>query len=96
MRAKKKRSCGSFPPRTGEAPGDATYAHVGAVVVVCPEPLRGLILGLLDVFNDVLVQPFVPDGAVAAFDVGVLLRLSGLNVLDGNPLFLCPFRQLVL
>ena len=55
-----------------------------------------MILSLLDAFNDVLVQPFVPDGAVAAFDVGVLLRLSGLDVLDGNPLFLCPFRQLVL
>jgi hypothetical protein len=27
-------------------------------------------------------------------DIGVLLGLSGLNMLDGNPKFLCPFRQL--
>ena len=40
---------------------DAADAHVRAVVVICPEPLCGLILGLLDAFDDVLVQPFVPD-----------------------------------
>jgi len=38
----------------------------GAVVVVSPEPLCGVILGLFDSFDDVLVQPFMPDGSVVA------------------------------
>ena len=36
----------------------------------------------------------MPDGAVVALDVGILLRLAGLDVLDGNPLFISPFQQL--
>jgi hypothetical protein len=56
--------------------------------------LRGEVLGLLYVFNDVLVQPCLPDCAVLALNVGVLLRLSGLDVLDGNTLFVSPFLQL--
>ena len=36
----------------------------------------------------------MPDCAVVALNVGVLLRLSGLDVLDGNALFLSPFQQL--
>ncbi len=86
---------------------DAADAHIRAVVVVSPEPLRGEVLGLplagrrllatavrLDVFDDVLVRPFMPDGAVVTFDVGVLLGLSWLDALDGNTLFLSPFQQL--
>ncbi len=53
-----------------------------------------MILSLLDAFDDVLVQPFVPDGTVVALDIGVLLGLAGLNVLDGNPMFLSLFHQL--
>ena len=48
----------------------------------------------LDPFDNVLVEPFVPNGAVVALDTGVLLGLSGLDMLDGNPMFLGPFRQL--
>ena len=36
----------------------------------------------------------MPDCAVVALDIGVLLGLSGFNVQDGNPLFPCPFHQL--
>ena len=46
--------------------------------------MRGVILCLLDGFDDVLVEPFVPDGAVVALDVSVLLGLAGLDVLDGD------------
>lgn len=53
-----------------------------------------MILCLLDAFDDVLVEPFVPDRAVVALDAGVLLRLSWLDVLDSNTLFLGPFLQL--
>ena len=35
----------------------------------------------------------MPDCAVIALNVGVLLRLSGLDVLDGNTLFLSPFPK---
>ena len=37
-----------------------------------------------------MVQPFAPDRAVVALDVGVLLRLIGLDVDPGNPAFLGP------
>lgn len=73
---------------------DAADAHVRAVVVVSPEPLRSEVLGLLDGFNDVLVEPFVPNGAVVSLDVGVLLRLAGMDVLDRDALFLSPDQQL--
>jgi hypothetical protein len=36
VRAIKKRSSGSFPPRTGEAPGNAADAHILAIIVVSP------------------------------------------------------------
>ena len=56
--------------------------------------MRGEVLRLLDGFNDALVQPFTPHSAVVALDVGVLLRLARLDVLDGNPMFLGLFHQL--
>ncbi len=43
-----------------------------------------MILCLLDGFDDVLVEPFIPDGSVVSLDVGVLLGLAGLDVLDRN------------
>ena len=79
-------------------PGNGLLANherdVRAVVVVCPEPLRGVALGLLDAFDDVLVEPLMPNRAVVAFDVGVLLGLSWLDVLDGDAPFLGPDQQL--
>jgi hypothetical protein len=46
---------------------------------------------ILDAFDDVLVEPFMPDGAAVALDVGVLLRLAGL---DGDAPFLGPYHEL--
>jgi hypothetical protein len=40
-------------------------------------------LDLLDAFDDVLVEPLLPDSAVVTLDIGVLLRLAGLDMLDG-------------
>jgi len=48
----------------------------------------------LDAFDDVLVEPFMPNRAVVALDVGVLLWLSGLDALDSISLFLIPYQQL--
>ena len=47
-----------------------------------------MFLCLLDGFDDILVEPFVPDRAVVALDVGVLLGLTGLDVLDRDAQFL--------
>ena len=60
---------------------DTAVTHILAIIVVSPELLHGEVLRLLDAFNDVLVQPLVSDGAVVALDVGVLLRLTRLDML---------------
>ena len=72
---------------------NATESHVGAVVVVSPEPFRFFLLCLLYAFDDVLVQPFMPNRPVVAFDIGVLLGLSGLVMLDGNALLFSPYSE---
>jgi hypothetical protein len=56
--------------------------------------LHGVVLSLLNAFEDVLVTPFVPDGAVVALDVGVLLGMPRLDMQDGNSLLFSPFHQL--
>jgi len=53
-----------------------------------------VVLCLLDGFDDVLVEPFMPDRAVVTLDVGVLLWLAGLDWLDGYAAFLGPDQQL--
>ncbi len=53
-----------------------------------------MILSLLNTFDDVLVEPFVPDGAVVALDICVLLGLTRLDMLDGDAPFLGPDQQL--
>jgi hypothetical protein len=53
-----------------------------------------VVLCLLDGFDDVLVEPFMSDGAVVALDVGVLLGLAGLDVLDRDATFLSPDQLL--
>jgi hypothetical protein len=63
------------------------------VVVVSPEPLRGVVLCLFDSFDDVLVQQLMPNRPVVALDISVLLGLAGLDVLDGNRMFLRSFSQ---
>ena len=68
----------------------AADAHVRAVIVVSPEPLCGEVLCLLDSLDDVLVQSFVPHRAVIALDVSVLLRLTRLDVLQADILFVRP------
>ena len=52
-------------------------------------------LGLLYALDDVLVQPFVPDRAIVALDVGVLLRLTRLDVCQGDAVLFSPIQQRV-
>ena len=58
--------------------------NVGAIIVVSPEPVCGVVLHLLDCCEHVLIQQLVPNGSVVAFDTDVLLRLTRLDVLDRN------------
>jgi hypothetical protein len=51
-------------------------------------------LGLLDGVKDVLIKPFLPDGAIVALDIGVRPRLSRLDMPDRNPSRLSPLQQL--
>ena len=53
-----------------------------------------MILCLLDGFDDILIEPFVPDPKGVALDVCVLVRLTGLDVLDRDAQFLIPDQQL--
>ena len=73
--------------------GHPAIAHIGAFVVVGPEPLGGNLLHLVDGFKDMEVQPFMPDRPVVALDVSVLLRLSGLDMGQGDASVLSPFHQ---
>jgi hypothetical protein len=42
--------------------------------------LRGEVLSLLDGFDNAPIEPFVPDSAIVALDIGVLLRLAELDI----------------
>ena len=41
-------------------------------------------LCLLDAFDNILIQPFMPNRSVIALNIGILLRLSRLDMLDCN------------
>lgn len=62
--------------------GDPANGHVGPAAVVSPAPCRGLILDPLYRFKDILIQSFVPNRAIVAFDIGVLLGLARLDMLQ--------------
>jgi len=50
-------------------------------------------LCLLDAFDNVLIQPFITNRSVIAFDVRILLRLSQLDVLDRDVALFSPIQQ---
>ena len=52
-----------------------------------------MVLCLLNGFKDVLAQPFATNGAVIAFDVGVLLRLAGLDIFKPHVAFFSLFHE---
>jgi hypothetical protein len=61
------------------------------VVVVPPE--GQLPAGICQAVEDLLVEAFVAQAAVEAFDEGVLLRLSGIDVVPLDTVFLRPFQD---
>ena len=52
-------------------------------------------LRLLDCFDDILIEPFMPNGSSIAFDISILLRLARLDMLDRDVAALGPFQKLV-
>ncbi len=62
-------------------------------MIVEPEPVGRVILGLGDRLEQVVAESVVTNGAVKALDVRVLLRLSGLDVIEANAVFLRPLGQ---
>jgi len=59
-------------------------------VIVFPHPLGGVHLNLFKVGPVVLRQPFVSHRSIEPLDVGVLLRLAWLDVLELNAPLLGP------
>lgn len=73
--------------------GDAAKCHIRALVVVRPEPTRGHVLYLVDRVEEGSREPGIAYGSVIALNVGVLLRLARLDVLDADTLLLRPGKQ---
>ena len=72
---------------------DATDPHIGAFVVVCPEPARRGLLEIRDGIEEILREPIVAYGAIEPFDVGILLWLARLNKLEVNAALFHPSRE---
>lgn len=61
---------------------DTAERHVRALVVVRPEPAGGLVLCLLNRFEQHAGEPSAANSSVVALDIGILLWLTGLDVCD--------------
>jgi hypothetical protein len=55
-----------------------------------PHPPGGEVPDFIEVFPIILAQPFVADSSVEAFNIGILLGLSWLDILERNAVLLCP------
>ena len=69
---------------------ESAQSHIGAFVIVRPHPARGVFLHVLEVFPLVLRQPFVSGRPVEPLDIGVLLRLAGLDEIEPDAPLLRP------
>lgn len=72
---------------------NAAARHVGALMIVSPEPFSSRVLHLLDRSKQILSEPLVPDGSIATLDVRILLGLARLDMLDGNATLLSPRQE---
>jgi len=54
-------------------------------MIVFPDPIGGEVPNLIEITPKVLRQPLVSDRPIESFDIGILLRLAGLDVLELNP-----------
>ena len=72
---------------------NAAKRHVGALMIVSPEPVNGGIFGHLDHSKQILFEPLVADGSIVTLDVRVLLGLARLDMLDGFSALLGPRQE---
>lgn len=73
--------------------GDPAQSPIRPLVSVAPEPAGSEVLNFLDRIEQPLPEPVVPHGAIVAFNVSILLRLSRLNMLDADAAFSGPDRE---
>ncbi|KEZ97958.1 hypothetical protein A11M_0108195 [Xanthomonas vasicola pv. vasculorum NCPPB 895] len=64
-----------------------------SLVVVSMTPVLGHAPNLLERGEHEAIQHFCAEGAVEAFDVGVLGGLAGLDVDQGDAVLLCPLPE---
>ena len=62
-------------------------------VVVVIAPQGQLLAGIGETVEDLLIQAFIPQAAVEAFDQAVLLRLAGVDVMPGHAGIAGPFED---
>ena len=63
------------------------------LLVVLHDPAAGDLSDLLQAAKQIQIQDLIPVGPVKAFDVGVLVRLARLYVLDQHAVIATPVRQ---
>ena len=66
---------------------------MGTLLVVLEHPPPGGLADILEAPEQVLVEHLLPERAIESFDVGVLIGLAGLDVLDSHALVLGPFGE---
>lgn len=66
---------------------------MGSLLVVLDHPLTHDLADLVEVTEQIQVQDFIAHRAVEAFDVGILVRLAGLDVADEDPVGLAPGHE---
>lgn len=71
----------------------AADSHVGALVIMGPEPSGSVILDFVQTIEQVVRQPVIPDCTVVPFDIGILLRLTGLDEFDLNAALAWPSHK---
>jgi len=59
-------------------------------MIVFPDPIGGEVPNLIEMAPKVLRQPFISDRPIESLDIGILLRLTVLDVLELNPGLLRP------
>lgn len=72
---------------------DTVQRLMGPVVVISVQPVLGHLPYLVQSLEDIAVQHLGSVGLVESFNIGVLRRLSGLDVVEGNALELSPFSK---
>ena len=62
-------------------------------MIIRPKPFRGDLLHLPYAVKNVQIKPFMPDRSIVALDIGVLLRLAGLDVVLSDSSSFGPFGE---